>query len=145
MKTGKAIAATLVCTLAAVAALGGSAIGTERVGKPTSTVPERRARRQPTVPDNYRELPFQEHAPVPDLSVAERQGNIETRDLGGDFRGWHNETQEGKTEVTRSAGQNGKQGLRWSVTIDYKSDGGGPTSEPSDRGQVGRRAGESLL
>ena len=73
MDRGKPAAAVLVGARAAVAAVGGSAIGTERVGQPPAPEPERRARRQPTVPGNYRELPFQEPAPIPTLSPAERQ------------------------------------------------------------------------
>jgi hypothetical protein len=62
-----------------------------------------------------------EPAPV---EQAERQGNVEKKDLAGDFRGWRSETREGKTEVTPAAGRDGKPGLRWTVTIDHKSDGG---------------------
>lgn len=60
-------------------------------------------------------------------SLVERavgQGIVESRDLGGDFSAWHNETEEGETEVTPSAGQEGKKGLRWTVRVDHERDGG---------------------
>ncbi len=47
--------------------------GIQQVAKPLDKVPDRRARRQPTVPDNYKEIPFVENAPTPTLTQAERQ------------------------------------------------------------------------
>jgi len=43
------------------------------VPKPASTEPDRRSRPQPTIPENYKELPFTETAPEPELTVAEKQ------------------------------------------------------------------------
>jgi len=43
------------------------------VGKPADTVSERRTRKQPTVPSNYKEVPFEETAPAPVLTTAEKE------------------------------------------------------------------------
>jgi len=56
--------------------------------------------------------------------TAAQAGTLETFDLGGDFAGWRNGTAEGKTEVTEAARHAGKTGLRWTVGIDHKNDGG---------------------
>lgn len=56
--------------------------------------------------------------------TAAQAGTLETFDLGGDFAGWKNGTAEGKTEVTEAARHAGKTGLRWTVGIDHKNDGG---------------------
>jgi hypothetical protein len=62
-------------------------------------------------------------APSP-YEAAARAGTIETFDLGGDFTGWKNGTAEGKTEITEAARHAEKTGLRWTVVIDHKNDGG---------------------
>jgi len=62
-------------------------------------------------------------APSP-YDAAARAGTLETFDLGGDFTGWKNGTAEGKTEITEAARHAGKTGLRWTVVIDHKNDGG---------------------
>ncbi len=56
--------------------------------------------------------------------TAAQAGTLEAFDLGGDFAGWKNGTAEGKTEVTEAARHAGKTGLRWTVGIDHKNDGG---------------------
>jgi hypothetical protein len=56
--------------------------------------------------------------------AAARAGKIETFDLGGDFTGWKSGTAEGKTEITEAARHAGKTGLRWTIGIDHKTDGG---------------------
>ncbi len=53
------------------------------------------------------------------------RGEVETRDLGGDFSQWENITGEGALSVTIKAGRDGKPGLRWQVEVDHTSDGGG--------------------
>jgi hypothetical protein len=62
-------------------------------------------------------------APSP-YEAAAKAGTLETLDLGGDFAGWKNGTAEGKTEITAAARPGGKTGLRWTVGIDHKNDGG---------------------
>jgi hypothetical protein len=52
------------------------------------------------------------------------KGNVEVLDIGGDWSGWENGTKEGKAEVTEEAGRKGGKGLRWTVTVDHKADGG---------------------
>ncbi|NOY82536.1 MAG: hypothetical protein GXP31_16180 [Kiritimatiellaeota bacterium] len=42
------------------------------VAKPADSAPERRSRKQPTVPSNYKEVPFVETAPAPVLTAAEK-------------------------------------------------------------------------
>ena len=59
------------------------------------------------------------------ITEAAEQGKLETRDLGGDFSQWINVTGEGAVSVTREAGKDGKQGLRWTVQVDHRTDGGG--------------------
>ena len=41
--------------------------------KPAHTEPERRVRSQPSVPEQYREMPFSESAPEPELTDMEKQ------------------------------------------------------------------------
>ncbi len=55
---------------------------------------------------------------------AAKAGNLEAFDLGGDFRAWVNGTAEGKIEVTPQARHDGPTGLRWTVTVDWRHDGG---------------------
>lgn len=66
--------------------------------------------------------------PPPDppsaLERAEAAGRLEKRDLGGDFTGWKNGTAEGRTEVLPATGRGEKAGLRWTVEIDHRKDGG---------------------
>jgi hypothetical protein len=61
---------------------------------------------------------------VSPYETAARAGNLETLDLGASFAGWKNGTSEGKTTVTEVARHTGRTGLRWTVKIDHKSDGG---------------------
>lgn len=65
-------------------------------------------------------------APEPEspYDTAARAGNLERLDLGDGFVGWKNGTAEGKAEVVETARHLGKIGLRWTVTIDHKNDGG---------------------
>ena len=56
--------------------------------------------------------------------TAAQAGNLESLDLGAGFTGWKNGTAEGKTEVIEAARHAGKNGLRWTVTIDHQNDGG---------------------
>ncbi|MCZ7647021.1 MAG: hypothetical protein M5U26_17485 [Planctomycetota bacterium] len=62
--------------LAACAAQGASApvllSAPRTVPKPNDAVPERRARKQPTAPEGYKELPFIEQAPEPELTADEK-------------------------------------------------------------------------
>ncbi len=59
------------------------------------------------------------------ISQAIEQGRVTTRNLGGDFSGWKNQTGEGELSVTTDAGQNNAPGMRWHVKVDHKTDGGG--------------------
>jgi len=59
------------------------------------------------------------------IARAIAQGKLETKDLGEDFSEWVNVTGEGKLSVKPAAGKDGKPGLRWQVTVDHKTDGGG--------------------
>jgi Glycoside hydrolase 123 N-terminal domain len=56
--------------------------------------------------------------------TAAHAGSLEKFDLGGDFAGWKNGTAEGRAEVTEAARHADKIGLRWTVGIDHKHDGG---------------------
>jgi hypothetical protein len=56
--------------------------------------------------------------------AAARAGSVETFDLAGDFNQWKNGTAEGSAEITAAARHSGDMGLRWTVTIDHKRDGG---------------------
>ncbi len=58
------------------------------------------------------------------IAKAVARGEVETKDLGGDWTQWVNVTREGKLAITPAAGRGGKPGLRWSVTVDHKVDGG---------------------
>ena len=62
--------------------------------------------------------------PPSPYEAAKTAGTVEMLDLGGDFTGWKNGTAEGKTEISAAAGQSGKAGLRWTVVVDRKNDGG---------------------
>ena len=72
------------------------------------------------------------------FETADRTGNREIIDLGGSFEGWKNGTAEGKTEVSQAAGHAGKIGLRWTVGIDHKNDGGEGGKYPVGWPRVGR-------
>lgn len=69
---------------------------------------------------------------------AGRSGSLETLDLGDNFTDWKNSTAEGKTEVTEAARHRGKIGLRWSVGIDHKNDGGEGGTYPVGWPRLGR-------
>jgi hypothetical protein len=56
--------------------------------------------------------------------AAARAGRLEKSDLGGGFAGWKNGTAEGKTEIAEAARHTGKIGLRWTIAVDHKNDGG---------------------
>jgi len=58
------------------------------------------------------------------IAEAAEQGVLETRDLGGDFSGWANVTGEGAISITTEAGKDGREGLRWTVQVDHRTDGG---------------------
>jgi len=61
-------------TLAMVSAAQVAELASIRlVPKPADTEPERRARKQPSVPDNYKEIPFIETAPEPELTAGEKE------------------------------------------------------------------------
>jgi hypothetical protein len=59
------------------------------------------------------------------ISTALERGQLEARDLGGDFSKWVNVTGEGALTVAPEAGEDGVPGLRWEVQVDHKTDGGG--------------------
>ena len=59
------------------------------------------------------------------LDSAIARGQVEVRDLGGDFSAWVNVTGEGRISVTSEAGLEGRPGLRWKVDVDHETDGGG--------------------
>jgi hypothetical protein len=55
------------------------------------------------------------------IDKAMEAGNIQLKDLGGDFAEWSNGTREGKIDITAAAGH---KELCWKVRIDHKTDGG---------------------
>lgn len=59
------------------------------------------------------------------IAAALERGELDALDLGEDFSKWVNVTGEGKISVTPEAGEDGNPGLRWDVTVDHKTDGGG--------------------
>jgi len=63
------------------------------------------------------------------IDKAVEAGNVETKDLGGDFSAWKNVTGEGSISITPDAGTGGKDGLRWRVKVDHKTDGGGEAGQ----------------
>jgi len=63
------------------------------------------------------------------IEEALKQGNMESKDLGGDFSAWKNVTGEGAVSVTTEAGKGGRKGLRWRVKVDHKTDGGGEAGQ----------------
>ncbi len=63
---------------------------------------------------------------------------METLDLASDFSGWKNGTAEGKIEVTEAACHTRKNGLRWTVSVDYEHDGGEGGSYPVGWPRLGR-------
>ena len=70
--------------------------------------------------------------------TAAHDGSLETLDLGGSFAGWKNSTAEGNAEVTEAARHAGKIGLRWTVNVDHKNDGGEGGKYPVGWPRVGR-------
>ena len=72
------------------------------------------------------------------FETPDRAGSRETLDLGGSFDDWKNGTAEGKTEVSQAVGHAGKLGLRWTVGIDHKNDGGEGGRYPVGWPRVGR-------
>lgn len=70
--------------------------------------------------------------------AAKQAGSLEVFDLGGNFEGWKNGTAEGKTEITEAARHAGKLGLRWTVGIDHKNDGGEGGNYPVGWPRLGR-------
>ena len=73
-------------------------------------------------------------------------GNIEVLDLGGgDFGAWRSGTAEGKTEVTAEAARKGETGLRWTVLVDHKVDGGEGGKYPVGWPRVSRSFKEGEL
>jgi hypothetical protein len=82
-----------------------------------------------------RQQPAAEHSPY---ETAKRAGKLEALDLGGSFAGWKNSTAEGKTEVTEEARHTGKIGLRWTIKIDHKNDGGEGGKYPVGWPRLGR-------
>lgn len=64
---------------------------------------------------------------APDFSpydAAARAGNMKISDLADRFAAWRNGTAEGKTEITDAARRTDDVGLRWTVAVDHKKDGG---------------------
>ncbi|MDQ1316813.1 MAG: hypothetical protein QG588_462, partial [Candidatus Poribacteria bacterium] len=61
---------------------------------------------------------------MPFIEKAIQAGNLETKDLGGDFTSWSSGTKEGTVRVTEEAGYQGQKGLRWHVRVDHETDGG---------------------
>jgi hypothetical protein len=64
---------------------------------------------------------------APDLSpydAAAQAGNVKVSDLADGFAAWRNGTAEGKTEITDAAGRAAGVGLRWTIAVDHKKDGG---------------------
>ncbi len=62
--------------------------------------------------------------PPSPYETAARAGKLERLDLGDGFAGWKNGTAEGKTEIVEAARHAAGNGLRWTVGIDHKNDGG---------------------
>lgn len=56
--------------------------------------------------------------------AAARAATLKTVDLGSGFADWRNGTAEGKVDVLPAAGRNDQVGLRWTITVDHKHDGG---------------------
>ncbi len=81
-------------------------------------------------------------AEVPVIERATAEGNVESKDLGGDFSAWRNGTKEGLAEVTVDAGRDGKPGLRWRVAIDHETDGGEGGTYPIGWPRVARTFGQ---
>jgi hypothetical protein len=62
--------------------------------------------------------------PPSPYETAARAGKLESFDLGGAFADWKNGTAEGIAEVTQAARHTKQAGMRWTVGIDHKQDGG---------------------
>jgi hypothetical protein len=77
-------------------------------------------------------------AEVSPYETAQRAGKLETLDLGRGFDDWKNATAEGKSEITEAARHPGKVGLRWTVGIDHKNDGGEGGKYPVGWPRLGR-------
>ncbi|MBT3269834.1 hypothetical protein HN371_21995 [Candidatus Poribacteria bacterium] len=79
------------------------------------------------------------------IADALEQGLLESKELGGDWSEWANETGEGATSVTADAGRDGNVGLRWDVTIDHKTDRGEGGDYPIGWPRVRRAFAEDEL
>lgn len=77
--------------------------------------------------------------------AAARAGTLETLDLGGAFADWKNGTREGRTEVVEAARHSGARGLRWTVEIDHRHDGGEGGNYPVGWPRLAREFGPGQL
>ena len=86
--------------------------------------------------------PAQADASVIDKAL--QTGNVQSIDLGEDFKAWSNGTQEGAIEMTDAAGAEPKKILLWRVHVDHETDGGEGGQYPVGWPRVARsfRAGE---
>lgn len=76
--------------------------------------------------------------PASPYDPAARVGTLQRLDLGGGFPDWRSGTAEGKTEISEAAQCTGKLGLRWTVEIDHKNDGGEGGKYPIGWPRLGR-------
>jgi len=80
-------------------------------------------------------LPVENPSPY---DTATRSGSLEAFDLAVGFAGWKNGTAEGKIDLTESARRSDKTGLRWTLDIDHKNDGGEGGKYPVGWPRLGR-------
>lgn len=57
------------------------------------------------------------------LEDAIAKGLVTSRDVGGGFTEWKNDTIEGQIEISKAASPDGKPGLRWKVKVDHTKGG----------------------